>query len=149
MLLRSTKKTVLIISHNSIEVIYSKRGQIEDFVISEGITTIRGWMSSDCSLTSIAFPNSITTIEECAFCGCPFASIVIPNNTMISGNAFSCCSSLTTATLHEKFEKQKGGIFVVVTSGKHTLGQNKTSFIHKINLFWNSHQRNDMNGLWN
>ena len=65
------------------------REQIENVVVSEGIATIREWVFSDCSLTSIAFPNSITTIGECAFCGCPFASIVIQNNTMISGNVFS------------------------------------------------------------
>ena len=69
------------------------------------------WVFSSCSLTSIAFPNSITTIEECAFCGCPFASTVIPNNSMINGNVFSRCFSLPTATLHETFEKQKDGIF--------------------------------------
>ena len=101
---------------------FSTREQIKTVVPSEEITTIRGWVFSDCSLTSISFPNSITTVEECAFCGCLFVSNVIPNNTMISGNVFSRCFSLTTATLHETFEKQKDGIFVVVTSNKHTLG---------------------------
>ena len=67
----------------------SKREQIENVVISEGITTIREWVFSDCSLPSIAFPNSITTIEECAFCGCPFASNVIPKQHHDSGNVVS------------------------------------------------------------
>ena len=68
----------------------SKREQIENVVIGEGITTIGGYAFCYCSsLTSITIPDGVTTIGERAFDG----------------------DYLRTATLPKRFENQKDSIF--------------------------------------
>ena len=70
---------------------FSKREQIKNVVISEGITTIGEYAFSSCSsLTSISISDNATTIGRWTF---------------------SLCSSLTTATLPKRFESQKDVIF--------------------------------------
>ena len=48
----------------------SKREQIENVVLSEGIMTIGQRTFHSCSLTSITIPSSVTTIGKNAFSGC-------------------------------------------------------------------------------
>ena len=102
---------------------YSKREQIENVVIGEGITTIGDYAFSKCSsLTSITIPNSVATIGNNAFSDCSITSLTITGTgemkftpkeistelatvvisegiTTIRENAFSNCSSLTSITI--------------------------------------------------
>ena len=109
---------------------FSIREQIENVVISEGITTIgkcafyycsslttitipnsvttiRGHAFSYCSsLTSITIPESVTSIGRLGFCSCSkLASIHIPKNVKeIGQRAFAGCSNLSTITVDENNE---------------------------------------------
>ena len=79
----------------------SKREQIENVVISEGITTIGQRALHSCSLISITIPNGVTTIGRWAFSCCSSLTfITIPNSvTIIGEGTFSSCSSLTSITI--------------------------------------------------
>ena len=97
----------------------SKREQIENVMISEGITAIGEYVFYGySSLKSIMIPNSATTIRKSAFYRCSsLTSITISNNVTTTGEyAFRDCSSLITATLPKRFESQKVLSFGIVTN---------------------------------
>ena len=82
--------------------LYLNGKEVENLVIPNGITEIRGSAFSGCKgLTSVTIPNSVTTIGEGAFYKCSsLTSITIPNSvTSIEGGAFEDCSALISVTI--------------------------------------------------
>ena len=82
--------------------LYLNGKEVENLVIPNGITEIRGSAFSGCSgLTSVTIPNSVTNIGSEAFSGCSgLTSITIPNSvTSIGVGAFSECYHLTSITI--------------------------------------------------
>ena len=72
---------------------------VENIVISDGVTSIRGYAFYDCTgLISITIPDSVTSIGDKAFYGCTgLTSITIPDSvTSIGDSAFSNCTGLTS-----------------------------------------------------
>ena len=82
--------------------LYLNGKEVENLVIPNGITEIRGEAFSGCKgLTSVTIPNSVTNIGSEAFSGCSgLSSITIPNSvTSIGVGAFSECYHLTSITI--------------------------------------------------
>ena len=88
------------------------RGEMKDYGFKNGTLTTP-WSSKREQIENIVISEGITTIGESAFWGCySLTSIIIPNSVAGIGEyAFSECSSLTTATLPKRFENQKDDIF--------------------------------------
>ena len=90
----------LIMDGNSYEL---RNIAVGDFVIPDGITTIRNFAFRNCTeLISITIPNSVTSIGGHAFYDCTsLESITIPNSvTSIGASAFNGCTSLTSVTIN-------------------------------------------------
>ena len=71
-----------------------KMGNISNFTIPNGVTSIDDYEFADCSqLTSITIPDSVTSIGKYAFKNCSkLTSITIPDSvTSISEDAFNGC----------------------------------------------------------
>ena len=82
--------------------LYLNGKEVENLVIPNGITEIRGEAFSGCKgLTSITIPNSVTSIERGAFGDCSaLISVTIPNSvTSIGVGAFAGCKGLTSITI--------------------------------------------------
>ena len=94
LILQSIGKPIMLID--------DKGGEIKNFVIPDGVTSIGNYAFSGCSgLTNVTIPNSVTSIGYNAFEGCKgLTSVTIPNSvTSIGGSAFSGCSGLTSVTI--------------------------------------------------
>ena len=77
---------------------------IENIIIEEGVTSIRGSAFEGCSsLSSITIPEGVTSIGYRAFSGCSsLSNISIPEGvTSIEFSAFKGCSSLSSITIPE------------------------------------------------
>ena len=68
---------------------------------SRRVTTIGARAFWNCSVTSVAIPNSVTTIGKMAFNQCSAQiSVTLPNSvTTIGEGAFCYCSALTSVTI--------------------------------------------------
>ena len=89
LILQSIGKPIMLID--------DKGGEIKNFVIPDGVTSIGYEAFSGCSgLTNVTIPNSVTSIGYRAFSGCSgLTSVTIPNSVTSIGNyAFSGCSGL-------------------------------------------------------
>ncbi len=89
LILRSIEKPIMLID--------DKGGEIKNFVIPDGVTSIGDGAFLNCSgLTSVTIPNSVTSIGIFAFRGCSgLTSVTIPNSVTSIGNyAFENCSGL-------------------------------------------------------
>ena len=85
-----------------IMLIDDKGGEIKNFVIPDGVTSIGERAFYGCSgLTSVTISNSVTSIGSSAFSGCSsLTSVTIPNSvTSIGSSAFFGCSGLTSVTI--------------------------------------------------
>lgn len=76
-------------------------GSVENLVIPEGTTSIKGYMFSDNgSLTSVRIPGSVKTIGSGAFSRCvSLEDVTIDNGVETIMEAFNGCSSLGTITI--------------------------------------------------
>ena len=94
---------------------------VGDYVIPEGVTSIRSFAFDGCtSLTSIEIPSSVTSIEWSAFYGCTsLTSIEIPSGvTSIGSYAFYKCTSLTSVVIPDGVTSIKPNAFYGCTSLK-------------------------------
>lgn len=111
-------------------------GQVTEYIIGEGVTSIGAQAFDDCSnltsvtlpstvtfigteafyrcknLTSITLPDALTTIGERAFNSSGLTSITIPESvTSIYRYAFAWCEDLSTITLPDGLESISEGTF--------------------------------------
>ncbi len=92
----------------------SKRGQIKEVVIEDGVTSIGSYAFYNCTgLTTVTIPNSVTSIGEGAFEGCTgLTKVTIPDSvTSIGTEAFYGCTGLTTVTIPDSVTSIEAGAF--------------------------------------
>lgn len=78
----------------------SQRQNIQNAVISTGVTSIGDYAFSFCNLTNVTIPDSVTSIGNSAFYDCNFTSITLPEGlTAIADNMFENCGSLTSIAI--------------------------------------------------
>lgn len=98
---------------------YDFRSEIENVIISDGVTSIGWYAFFGCSkLYSVTIPNSVTNIESYTFYDCPnLDSITIPSKvTKIGNEAFEFCEGLRTITIPDSVVSIGSGIFRGCTS---------------------------------
>ena len=77
---------------------HSRRTQIREITISEGVTSIGQYAFEECTnVTSISIPSSVTELNEYCFSACKsLENITIPQSvTRIANGVFDACEKLT------------------------------------------------------
>ena len=93
---------VLFNKDKSVLVLYPIAKQDANYVIPNGVTSVRDYAFSECyNLTAVTLPSTLTKISSYMFSNCiGLTSISIPNGvTIVGSGAFSGCTSFTSVTL--------------------------------------------------
>ena len=108
------KEMPLLISQDGKMLIKTQYKDIEQSIIPEGVTTIKGWAFAHCSkLHSITIPDSVKTIEGYAFYNCDkLTEVIIPDGvTEIGEWAFADCNNLSRVVIPESVTKIEATAF--------------------------------------
>ena len=125
-------------SFNSKSPWYNYRGNIENLVIGNDVTSIGNYSFYECvGLKSIVWGSSIVRIGTGAFLGCTgLVSVDIPDNVQgIYNEAFENCSSLVSVVIGNGVTTIGDKVFLSCTNMKDlSIGDNVTSF--GSGVFW-------------
>ena len=108
------KEMPLLISQDGKMLIKTQYKDVEQAIIPEGVTTIKGWAFAHCSkLHSITIPDSVKTIEGYAFYNCDkLTEVIIPDGvTEIGEWAFADCNNLSRVVIPESVTKIEATAF--------------------------------------
>ena len=108
------KEMPLLISQDGKMLIKTQYKDIEQAIIPEGVTTIKGWAFAHCSkLQNITMPGSVKTIEGYAFYNCDkLTGVIIPDGvTEIGEWAFADCNNLSRVVTPESVTKIEATAF--------------------------------------
>ena len=108
------KEMPLLISQDGKMLIKTQYKDVEQAIIPEGVTTIKGWAFAHCSkLHSITIPDSVKTIEGYAFYNCDkLTGVIIPDGvTEIGEWAFADCNNLSRVVIPESVTKIEATAF--------------------------------------
>ena len=108
------KEMPLLISQDGKMLIKTQYKDVEQAIIPEGVTTIKGWAFAHCSkLQNITIPGSVKTIEGYAFYNCDkLTGVIIPDGvTEIGEWAFAACNNLSRVVIPESVTKIEATAF--------------------------------------
>ena len=108
------KEMPLLISQDGKMLIKTKYKDVEQAIIPDGVTTIKGRAFAHCSkLHSITIPDSVKTIEGYAFYNCDkLTEVIIPDGvTEIGEWAFADCNNLSRVVIPESVTKIEATAF--------------------------------------
>lgn len=108
------KEMPLLISQDGKMLIKTQYKDVEQAIIPDGVTTIKGWAFARCSkLHSITIPDSVKTIEGYAFYNCDkLTEVIIPDGvTEIGEWAFAYCNNLSRVVIPESVTKIEATAF--------------------------------------
>lgn len=108
------KEMPLLISQDGKMLIKTQYKDVEQAIIPDGVTTIKGWAFARCSkLHSITIPDSVKTIEGYAFYNCDkLTEVIIPDGvTEIGEWAFADCNNLSRVVIPESVTKIEATAF--------------------------------------
>ena len=97
-----SSKDGVLFDKNGTALIKYPEGKRGDYIVPEGVISIRSWAFSECpGLTSIIIPEGVTSIEDWSFNECTgLSSISIPEGVRSIGNfAFSTCVNLNSVKI--------------------------------------------------
>lgn len=107
-----SEKGVLFSKDKSILYIYPKGKTAREYVVPEGVKTIKDRAFKDCkNLTAVALPESLETIEDAAFNHCNrLTSLSIPKNVnSLAYTAFHGCDGVKSVVWNAKRCKSPKG----------------------------------------